>query len=260
MARSCIFCGDESTSLSVEHVWPLWISRLLKGRGYGPFSLDGTRADGPQKSFLSKDIPLTVRAVCQACNNGWLSQLEELAKPTLSRLIQGEKVTLSYDDQLIVGVWITKTVMLTEYVSTFTGQRFFTDQERRRMAEGEELVPPERSVIWLAGYEGESVAVSEVADLTHSTAVTEPAPGVLFTLAIGAFAFQMLCHRRGEDLQEPHVVSMPMRPGPWQRTTVQIWPIRDDEAVWPPYFVLDDGGLIQLRDRWSVPRPNTPLY
>jgi hypothetical protein len=261
VALACIFCGDDSQGLTSEHVWPQWISRLLKNRGYGLFTVDGSRPGVPRRSFVGSVMPLTVRAVCRTCNSGWLSELEGIARPVLTRLICGESITLNLQDQLAVGVWITKIAMLSEHVDTLAERQFFTDRERRLMLEADELAPPYRSVIWLAGYVGNSVAISEVSDLEISVDETgQVRRGVVITLVIGCLAAQMVCHRAGVDFPHAHVVAMHMRNGQWDQSTTPIWPIRDAEAAWPPPLAFDDLGLVQLRQRWNMPRPASFPY
>ena len=55
--------------------------------------------------------------VCRACNNGWLSQLETIARPLLSDLVCGYARTLTVADQKLLATWIAKTTMTAEYIA-----------------------------------------------------------------------------------------------------------------------------------------------
>ena len=79
-----------------------------------------------------------------------MSELETEARPLLSQLIHGAHVTLPLEAQLLIGVWITKTVMLLECIEGLTEHQFFTDADRRELLVGDVLTPPYRSLIWLS--------------------------------------------------------------------------------------------------------------
>lgn len=257
MPRSCIFCGDSSRRLTSEHVFPQWISRLLQKRGYGPFTFDSRRADGLERSFVGQEMPVTIRAVCKTCNSTWLSNLEHRARPVLSSLIQAEELELSAGEQRLVAVWITKTAMLLEHVESLKASQFFTAQERTAFATSPNRTAPARAVIWLGAYQGDDVTVAEFEDWQLTASQTnETTTGIVLTFAIGALAGQMICHRGGEGIREPLVVSLPMRRGDWDRALVPIWPIRDELVRWPPFMFFDDKTLRLLKERWHVPRPS----
>jgi len=199
-------------------------------------------------------MPLTIRGVCGTCNGTWLSELEGIVQPILTPLILGMRATLSFEDQLAIGVWITKTVMLLEQTGSFGTEIFFTPAERRSMCTDRWLQPPKRAVIWLGQYCGTSVSITEVESLRLRYRRTPTdIVGSIVTFAIGSLAGQMLCHRAGEGLHDPHIVQLPMRPGPWDETLFPIWPARDEEIAWPPRIVVDDRGIRMLRERWHVP-------
>jgi hypothetical protein len=200
---------------------------------------------------------LTVRAVCDVCNGGWMSDLETRAQSVLSSLIGGVAVSLAIDAQLLLGVWITKTAMLLEQVETITSTPFFSADELRRFAFGDTLEPPCRAAIWLGAYQGDSVAVADLANLTltaqQNSSVSE---GVVTTFAVGALLCQMLVHRAGEGVGRSNIVSLAMQKGDWSRALVPIWPIQDDVIAWPPYYAFDDRNWLTLIQRWHVPQPN----
>ncbi|PSR20353.1 MAG: hypothetical protein C7B45_15330 [Sulfobacillus acidophilus] len=75
MARRCVFCGA-SGPMTREHVWPDWLSRT--GFPNEPTVIES----GPLNRLPSEFGPMrplstTVKAVCDKCNNGWMSRLEK---------------------------------------------------------------------------------------------------------------------------------------------------------------------------------------
>lgn len=59
--------------------------------------------------------------VCKRCNNGWMSQLEERAKPLLTLLIDGERevVHLTEPERHIVATWAFKTAIVLNNASNY---------------------------------------------------------------------------------------------------------------------------------------------
>lgn len=97
----CQFCGRPWTSgvvsKSDEHVLGRWIRRLEENhpseqRSYSAgFELDEAASElieaQPQVTFRKAALlTLKTREVCEDCNEGWMSDLEEAVKPTVLQL------------------------------------------------------------------------------------------------------------------------------------------------------------------------------
>ena len=67
-----------------------------------------TRSGEPQSGRL--------RVVCASCNNGWMSDLQQEAKPHLLPLIKGETYLLHRNDQKTLAAWIAMFAMVAEHV------------------------------------------------------------------------------------------------------------------------------------------------
>lgn len=127
----CAFCGRPwgVAHKSKEHVWPQWMrkhagelpaQRSVTGVG---FALDG---DGryfeniPEYSETrsASILHLVTREVCTSCNNGWMSGLEQQAKPLFLRLAHsaeaGAEVDISPSEAAILARWAQKTVITGE--------------------------------------------------------------------------------------------------------------------------------------------------
>jgi len=58
---------------------------------------------------------MTVRAVCVECNSGWMSRIEEEARPILMPLIVGTTTTLCEAAIRTLSEWVTLKVMVAEH-------------------------------------------------------------------------------------------------------------------------------------------------
>ena len=83
--RVCVFCGG--TPVTLEHVWPRWVAAILADGG--PVQVERGVDDEPA-TWQQVSLEVTIRRVCAICNNGWLSELEQAAKPRLEPLILGD--------------------------------------------------------------------------------------------------------------------------------------------------------------------------
>src|SRR4051794_130046 len=88
MARICLFCGG--TPVTREHLWPDWLRRKVQIAIPFPHHIE-EEVDGTPTRDISFEHPpydQQVRAVCATCNNGWMSHVEETAKPILEPLLE----------------------------------------------------------------------------------------------------------------------------------------------------------------------------
>jgi hypothetical protein len=135
--RTCLFCT--STRLTLEHVWPDWISKYLFGEPktgrFIAMRFDGTNRT-PVGTFRASELDQKARLVCATCNNGWMSEVESYAKPVLQPLLRGHSVTLGEHDQAGLLAWIILRAMILERSSVSpSAVPFYTDEERHTFAD-----------------------------------------------------------------------------------------------------------------------------
>jgi hypothetical protein len=109
----CAFCG--APEVSGEHAFPLWVSRLFRERSGAPFTLNNT--GGRSKRGLQR-IPVVARSVCRSCNQGWMSEMEQRARPLLTPCILGESAIWGTSHQEKVATWAFKTALMLDRSST----------------------------------------------------------------------------------------------------------------------------------------------
>ena len=119
-AGKCIFCGNGN--LSKEHIWPEWANPYIvkhssKQRVEHFYTIDSDKV--PKKLIYKTqqgDVTTKkLRLVCTACNNGWMSQIENKAKPNLLHLIEGSQTMLSQEGQDRIARWVSLKLMIMEH-------------------------------------------------------------------------------------------------------------------------------------------------
>jgi hypothetical protein len=117
----CIFCGNGR--MSKEHLWPEWFGASLSKKLPVYYNIK-TRADYQASLEVLKQRtvetrpgdPTTkkVRRVCKSCNSGWMSRLQQRAKPVLTLLMDGQDCTVPPEAQRLIASWITMTTMCAD--------------------------------------------------------------------------------------------------------------------------------------------------
>lgn len=121
--RECLFCNASlsNQSRSVEHIFAQWLLDYLDIMGDDQLlqavadSGDGTIIDTRQHATRR----LVEGRICEECNTGWMSKLENAAKPALIELMEHRTAVwqLSHGDRLAVARWTAKTCYLLSYAS-----------------------------------------------------------------------------------------------------------------------------------------------
>lgn len=114
--RGCIWCGEVG-STTEEDVIARWIARLFIER-FWPLSpnfaiqrLDGRWYDADEATAQPAKRVGILLPVCASCNNGWMSRLEDAVRPTLSKLIFADPVTVTGRDLDVLAAWAFKTLV-----------------------------------------------------------------------------------------------------------------------------------------------------
>jgi hypothetical protein len=177
--------------------------------------------DGP--SFRSK-------AVCQKCNNGWLSDLETAAAPLLEGLVCGEPSVLSTKQQMLLATWSYKMVLLLQLIRpkdirSIPQGRFHQFFSLRR--------PPSDARLWLGAPEGAS-AMHETSTELMIANRDHRVPGYFTALVLGHLL--ILCAGRLEPGPEQLRIGSDNSP----ELARQLWPASIRSHIWPPPRRLRD--------------------
>lgn len=114
---NCKGCG-KSGELSKEHAFPGWLGGVVAALG-DPVASVGHKYEGPPGSGILREwtaggVDVQVHAVCEPCNNGWMSDLEQVVKPLLSPLVRASRTTLTSLQCRVLTRWYIKTALMLE--------------------------------------------------------------------------------------------------------------------------------------------------
>jgi hypothetical protein len=145
--RKCIFC--EGANLSREHLWPQWASKYLpqfskNSHQEKTYIYNSSINFHEPKNYQKTNGRLWTKkfkVVCKTCNETWMSQIEEKAKPILTPLITGEIYTITKDDCLTISQWITLKIMVAENNKNNSPSEIVTTQSQRSALKNSQKIP-----------------------------------------------------------------------------------------------------------------------
>ena len=229
----CIFCGRHG--LSKEHIWSEWTHALvprLPNAAHERVHIASSRIEAEihqRKKFQGSPNTIRLRKVCKYhCNNGWMSLLDDAAKPLLTPLITGVATTLKADDQHIIAAWLAMKVMVAEFsrpadVSTPQDHRTALMKERKLPPGWKIWIATHSSPWWQTGYHRHGATLGfgrgPVPPKRPSGKNTQSV-----TLGIGALLAHIIASPSAVKFDIPDEIG---------RYLIPIWPITSD-ITWPP--------------------------
>ncbi len=178
--RTCIFCSD--TGMTAEDAWPLWLLRRFPTPNGVSVSAE-RRGQAPAR-WQQTNPAQRIRAVCRACNNGWMSVLEGEAKPVIEALLDDQITSITADQQTILARWSLKSAMVFEGLRG-DAEWFYDQEDRSVVATG--AVSVSRTNVWLAkcvDLPSIHCIFSDMADAPHPQPAT--VRGYVTTMAFGS--------------------------------------------------------------------------
>jgi hypothetical protein len=188
--------------------------------------------------FSKKRFELVADTVCRDCNHHWMSDLETQASPLLTPMIEGEPHGLGLEQQVLLGRWITKTV-LTWDQSMRPESRMYPAPFCRWLRDKQ--LPPPGAVVRLGKYEGSSrffVYMSYEALWAEIPAdLINPGPPDAHrtTIRIGQLMMEF-------TLREDAKAVVHLKGGDIADLLITVWPATDI-TCWPPRILLNDTTL-----------------
>jgi hypothetical protein len=233
--------------MSKEHLWPQWARQALHPDDRARLiehlidCQDGTS----RREWLAPVFSATLKDVCVACNTGWMSQIEAIAKDLALPLVRGEHRFLDQKDQMLISGWSYMKILVLEradrrqqMIPKRRYQRVFAAAQRGGMT-----VPPTASVFIAAHIGALAGQYQHRGLLPRGSTATRP------DLFVGTFTIGHLVVQVIENLEGPgHVI--PERETIVEGRDRQIWPpTKPNRRIWPP-----GGGI-----RWPPPAPFSDL-
>lgn len=121
--RVCIFCGGRL--ITGEHIWSDWLKEILPeepNRLEGAdsvFDQYGRLVHSPSKFLKGKGAVKSKKAevVCKTCNERWMGNIVNTAKPYAMRLINAESFVLDEIGQRAMAKWIGLSALMANQVA-----------------------------------------------------------------------------------------------------------------------------------------------
>jgi len=202
---------------------------------------------------------LQVRSVCADCNNGWMSALEQEARPILEPLIRSHKLLGPRTrDAEILSRWSMKTLMVSE--AAHPSRAFFEASERLGLATLGQLPSQVKTVISLARSDGLpplQILQPEVRlrfSASNNAKRTVMVPGTSCTLVLSSLVIQVAVLRIPASMNaSPFIAKVIDR---WSDHSLVIHPVgRASGRPAREPRALDSDLFSQFVNRW-LPNPD----
>lgn len=245
----CVFCGR--SGVTKQHLWPDWLKSVIprEGQDHSQFltkidmSMPGTAVIRPDIQFKRGPFGARkIRNVCAGCNSGWMSKLESAAKPILTNLILGKRLTLDQSDQLALSAWTAMTSIVAEYTDVPT-QSIPTEHRQHLMEQG---IPPEGWNIWIGAYAGkrwkQRYRHHGLASVPRSSFLNaQPHWGTQFSTFVAGALFIHAASTTALNL-------IPIFNTAADERLIQIWPIKNPSVAFPTAVILSDEHADHIAD------------
>ena len=242
---TCIFCDNPAGNR--EHVWPRWI---LERKDLGAFRLK--IANVPEK--ILNNVELTVKTVCQSCNNGWMSTLEAEAMPILTEMFDDKTVVLNQEQQQIIARWLMKTSMIYDSLKGRNAPNiFYTRDQCVAFRQSFQMPMPMPTMMWIGRFDEVHRDMSGL-DFSRETE-GGLVKGTVLTLTNEHFVAQVLSLHPPQTSTDATHIGIEQKQGEWDLALTQIWPPEQTAVNWPaPGFFTNGGasGYAYLLDRWRI--------
>ena len=244
MAKQCLFCPR--TVDSAEHVWSDWILQDLK-----PVHPIHIRIGKTISKWVDKP-EVRVKCVCQKCNNGWMSDIENENKPHMLAMMNGEPIVLESQQQKLLTRW---AVLKATVIDGSSKRRipFYSESERVSMK------PPLRAIpVGTFAWIGRLSVKAFHAGLTDTFGGVDNVPkafqGCITIIVVGHLVIQVLTMHVLPTFATRRLCPV-YKPGAWDVNLLDIWPVFGEEC-WPPRFSFELKGtthhIAGLINRWKI--------
>ena len=258
MPKPCVFCGAKAT-LTNAHVLAQPIRAAFSDPSVtGSFVYRQSRqADGSHAahSHSGSWVDVKARVECTRCNGGWTRQIEESVSLILPKLMQGQQMQLSVQDQEALASWSVVTILLLQHTHSRAARLVIPASDYAGVHETKSptaqmklftgyLEPPGRGgrVEASAEYVAEDRSMADISRLLDSDRLPPPLDMHAYTatLRLGFWVAHVL------RVGSPQFIERVSPAGPaLSPCLLQIWPAQG-ALSWPPRSLAAIGGLMGL--------------
>lgn len=199
------------------------------------------RMDGSTiKQWPAPELNMKTKVVCDACNNGWMSRLEnDYAKPAMKDLIQGNRLqAIGKKRAYGLSLFAFKTAVIAN--RSLPEAEFFFDSVDRYTFRRSLSIPPDISM-WLVGMEpfaGGGIGSFNVHFGTYLSLN-------ICSFWVGQLGFQVVSAKSSGPQK---VESLPTPPN----LTIRFHPHLEPNLRWPRPKVLSVDAFHDFTNRWNA--------
>jgi hypothetical protein len=221
-------------------MWPQWAAPHLGAKSYSGKRVEGFIVKTKKTQTISKEIKhrpghtaaKRIRAVCETCNNTWMSAIESDVKGIATSMMLGENLDLTTHMQTTLAEWATLKIMVGE--NNRPNEAVFPQEDRDAFRRNRTI--PSCLRIWV----GRCMSGVWRAAYLRNAALLGFDPKVVpnggrknvqtTTIGIGElFIYSMACVTEGIDLN--NFISI-------GNSLVPLWPISGSRLIWPPMRIV----------------------
>ena len=224
--RACIFCGDSSRPLTLEHLAPLWLQEVMVGEGLMNHAYRDPGEEQPAREWSKVEPDFKARMVCGPCNHGWMSDLEGRAKPLLKPFIQGRADwRVNYRNASVAARWATKTALMFQ-ASEGPHKRIFPSRLYHALTKAEGV--PAEMRVWIGAVEAAGLWSRAFGGTFRL--VGRQIPAYFGLLAIDRVSFLIVA---ADEVDPVRTLQLGHLSNAW----VPLWPFAGP-ASWPPPYTF----------------------
>jgi hypothetical protein len=246
--KQCAFCLRPA-KMSSEHIWSEWMGRLYSGYK-GTYRVNwglGSNA----KAWKSKTIDAVAKVVCEPCNNGWMSDIDDAASYTMAQMIMyGSRVSLLPLGIESIARFAYKSAVVVDCANA--QHPFFSAAERKRFSEGKHDLP--RGVqIWLSRIRTQHVHGRYMGHYgkIHSGKYRNFGFNVL-TYTVGHLVIQLVAFRwASRVIGEPGFTPRFIQNDVFDSVSVPLWPFTSKSVLWATDKCFTEDSIHQIAERWG---------
>lgn len=243
----CAFCQQEA-GLTGEHVWSDWINKLL-----GPCQYEFVKDNSEQGvvgRWTAPSLNVKAKVVCGNCNNRWMSEIENTAKPVLSQLISGGKAfTLTESDIALLSVFSFKVSAVADYMNVEQRLPFYSPSIRKRFSTSLDI--PNGVHMWVGRLQSSSIyGLFQTVYYHPRTGTMRGFEFYVLTYILGGMILQVGSIKRVHPMKRPTLPRFAQDPS-MDKVTPQFWPSAIGSISWPLVRYLDRESIDEFANRWK---------
>jgi len=249
----CAFCSRSAT-LTGEHIWSQWMGKLFPEQR---LVFRKQLANDPVvRIWETSSVDLTVKIVCEPCNNGWMSDLEaQHAKPAMQDMILSDRpVLLSAERIYSISVFAFKTAVIGYHMERKISPSFpasvFSRSHLRRFATS--LRIPAGVQVWIG-----CIGTDDPRHGLFRMRYAKTPPGFVngfklyaCTFGIGRFVLQLVATEWTKGSLRRRMVPNVGQNPIWNSMAIPVWPTLGQAVQWPPSQQMRDDTVNGFSDRW----------